>query len=271
VSATPASARPPGRLAPALPRPGQRLIVAGGCGGIGRSIVEESLALGLEVIVLDLQVSIEAHPPPSGVLASLGLDAGDEAEVGAAFEAIASRWPAIDALVNLVGFTRERIPVETMVAEEWDSIIAGNLRSAFLISRAAAAGLRASAAAGRQPAMVLTSSTFGVRVSRSGYGPYAASKAGVIGLCKALSAEWAPEVRVNCLAPGLIQTAFLTGGTGRSPKQSGLDQHEFLKTVPLGRIGKPLDITGPALFLLSEAASYITGQTLHVNGGSFQA
>jgi NAD(P)-dependent dehydrogenase (short-subunit alcohol dehydrogenase family) len=271
MSATAAAARPPGRLAPALPRPGQRLIVAGGCGGIGRSIVEESLALGLGVIVLDLQASIEAHPPPSGVLASIGLDAGNEAEVGVAFETISRRWPAIDALVNLVGFTREQIPVETMSAEEWDGIVAGNLRSAFLISRAAAPGLRASAAAGGHPAMVLTSSTFGVRVSRSGYGPYAASKAGVIGLCKALSTEWAPQVRVNCIAPGLIRTAFLSGGTGRPPKRSGIDQSAFVKTVPLARIGEALDITGPALFLLSEAAGYITGQTLHVNGGSYQA
>lgn len=271
MSSMDGATRPQGRLAPALPRAGQRLIVAGGCGGIGRSIVDEALALGLEVIVLDLQVSIDAHRPPPGVVACVGLNAGHELEVEAAFKTISARWRAIDALVNLVGFTRERIPIEDMSTEEWDSIVAGNLRSAFLISRAAAPGLRASAASGGQPAVVLTSSTFGVRVSRSGYGPYAASKAGVIGLCKALSAEWAPQVRVNCIAPGLIQTAFLTGGTGRAPKKTGLDQQEFLKTVPMGRLGEPLDITGPTLFLLSEAAGYITGQTLHVNGGSFQA
>jgi len=260
-----------GRLAPTLPRRGSRLLVAGGCGGIGRSVVEEALALGIEVVVLDLPASIDAHPPPDGVHASIALDAGDEAAVDHAFQHLGTLWPSFDALVNLVGFTRERITVESMSIDEWDSVIAGNLRSAFLISRAAAPFLRACSEAGGHPAMVLTTSTFGVRVSHAGYGPYAASKAGVIGLCKALSTEWAPTIRVNAIAPGVIQTAFLSGGTGRPPKSSGLDQSRFLSTVPLGRLGEPIDITGPMLFLLSEAAGYITGQTLHVNGGSFQA
>jgi NAD(P)-dependent dehydrogenase (short-subunit alcohol dehydrogenase family) len=260
-----------GRLAPTLPRPGSRLVVAGGCGGIGQSIVEESLCLGLEVVVLDLPSSIEANPPPAGVADAIGIDAGDEAAVTDAFARIGQRWPMIDGVINLVGFTRERIRVESMPTGEWDDIVSGNLRSAFLISRAAAPALRASAGAGRHPAMVLTTSTFGVRVSQPGYGPYAASKAGVIGLCKALSTEWAPDVRVNAIAPGVIKTPFLSGGTGRPPKQTGLDQQRFVATVALGRLGEPIEITGPMLFLLSEAASYITGQTLHVNGGSFQA
>jgi 3-oxoacyl-[acyl-carrier protein] reductase len=245
-------------------------VVAGGCGGIGQSVVAGSLALGLEVIVLDMASSIEANPPPAGVAEVVALDAGDEASVINAWSRVTARWSAVDGLVNLVGFTRERITVETMPMSEWDGIVAGNLRSAFLISRAAVPALRASAEAGRRPAMVLTSSTFGVRVTQPGYGPYAASKAGVIGLCRALAAEWAPHIRVNAIAPGAIKTAFLSGGTGRPPKHTGLDQQRFIATVPLGRLGEPEEIAGPMLFLLSEAASYITGQTLHVNGGSYQ-
>jgi 3-oxoacyl-[acyl-carrier protein] reductase len=247
------------------------MVIAGGCGGIGESIVRESLAIGLEVIVLDLPSSIEANPPPAEVADAIGLDAGNEGAVSEAFARIARRWPMVDAVINLVGFTRERIRIESMPTKEWDDIVSGNLRSAFLISRAAAPGLRASAEADRHPAMVLTTSTFGVRVSQPGYGPYASSKAGVIGLCKALSTEWAPHIRVNAVAPGVIKTPFLAGGTGRPPKQTGLDQERFVATVALGRLGEPVEITGPMLFLLSEAASYITGQTLHVNGGSFQA
>lgn len=254
-----------------VPKAGSRLLVAGGCGGIGRSVVEESLAVGLDVIVLDLPTSIEAHPPPSGVRDAVGLDAGDEASVQQAFSRIARHWQTLDALVNLVGFTRERVPVESMAVDEWDAIVSGNLRSAFLIGRGAVPLLRSCAAAGGHPAMVLTTSTFGVRVSHAGYGPYAASKAGVIGLCKALSVEWAPSIRVNAIAPGVIRTEFLSGGTGRPPKTTGLDQSRFLASVPLARLGEPIDITGPMLFLLSEAAGYITGQTLHVNGGTFQA
>lgn len=254
-----------------LPAPGSRLVVAGGCGGIGRAVVTAALAHGLEVIVLDLPASIAAQPPAAGVTAAIGCDAGDEQQVAAAFEQVAARWPALDALIHLVGYTRERVPIESMSSAEWDAIVAGNLRSTFLAARAAIPLLRAAAAAGRRPSIVLTASTFGVRVSLSGYGPYAASKAGVISMCKVLATECAPQIRVNAIAPGVIQTEFLRGGTGRPPKSSGLPLGSFSAGVPMGRLGEPADIAGPMLFLLSPAAGYITGQTLHVNGGTWAA
>ena len=104
-----------------------------------------------------------------------------------------------------------------------------------------------------------------------GYGPYAASKAGVINLIRALATEWSPEIRVNGVAPGVIDTAFLQGGTGWDAKQTGIDMSRFVQGVPLGRVGQPAEIAHTLLYLLSPAASYITGQTVHVNGGSFMA
>lgn len=86
-----------------------------------------------------------------------------------------------------------------------------------------------------------------------------------------LATEWAPETRVNGIAPGVIETPFLVGGTGRPGKRTGLDLNRFLGGVPLGRLGEPREIAGPVLFLLGDAAAYITGQTLHVNGGTFMA
>ncbi len=253
-----------------IPRAGSRLLVVGGCGGMGRSLVAAAQALGLEVAVLDMARSLEAFPPPQGVW-SRACDVSDEAQVTAAFEALASDWGFLDGLVNLAGYTGERIRIEDMPSAEWDAIVNTDLRGMFLVARAAAPLLRRAEAAGRQPAAVLAASTFGVRVPHVGYGPYAASKAGVINLVRALATEWAPGIRVNGLAPGVIDTAFLQGGTGRPEKSTRLDMDRFVTGVPLGRLGQPMEVTSVLLFLLSPAASYITAQTLHVNGGSHAA
>jgi len=253
-----------------MPPPGYRLVVIGGCGGMGRALVQASAARGLEVTVLDLERSCRLAGPIAGV-ELVACDVSSEEQVQSAFAGIAQRWGRIDGLVNLAGYTGERIPVEKMSTQEWDSIVGTDLRGMFLVARAAAPLLRASARQGRAPAAVLISSTFGVRVPHVGYGPYAASKAGVINLIRALATEWAPEIRVNGIAPGVIDTAFLTGGTGRDTKHTGIDLQKFVAGVPLGRLGAPADIAGPVLFLLGPAASYISGQTVHVNGGSYMA
>ena len=104
---TSVTAGTPTRLGPPA---GARLVVTGGCGGIGRALVAAALADGLEVAVFDLPASIERHPPPRGALA-VPLDATDEQAVTAAFTGIARRWPALDGLVNLAGFARPRIPL----------------------------------------------------------------------------------------------------------------------------------------------------------------
>lgn len=245
-----------------LPLPGSRLVVAGGCGGIGRALVAAAQSQGIDVTVLDLAVSIAAHPVPEGVRA-IACDATDEQSVRQTFAAIEQAGPAIDALVNLVGFTKEQIPLEAMNAAEWDEIMDGTLRSAFLIARAAMPLLRRSGAG----AIVNTSSTFGVRVPYPGYGPYSVAKAGIINLTRALATEGAPEVRANALAPGIVDTQFLRGGTGRKEKDSRVDQSAVLAGIPLKRLGRPEDMVGTLLFLCSPAAAYLTAQTIHVNGG----
>ncbi|WP_043009305.1 SDR family NAD(P)-dependent oxidoreductase [Comamonas testosteroni] len=252
------------------PLPGQRLLVVGGCGGMGRALVHAALALGLRVAVLDLERSLAQFPPPSGVLA-LACDVTQETSVQTAFAQVAQHWGAVDALANLAGYTGERVRVEDMSAAEWDDIVNTDLRGMFLVARACAPLLRASAAQGHAPAAVLVSSTFGVRVPHMGYGPYAASKAGVINLVRALATEWAPLIRVNGIAPGVVDTAFLQGGTGRAAKQTGLDMEHFMQGVALQRLGRPEEIGHALLYLLSLAASYITGQTVHVNGGTHMA
>ena len=253
-----------------VPAPGRRLLVVGGCGGMGRALVQAALDLGLSVAVLDRAQALALHPVPQGVW-SCACDVSQEDSVLAAFEALRSHWDDFDGLVNLAGYTGERVPVDQMKLQDWDDIVHTDLRGMFLVARASAPFLRSALAAGRSPSAVLISSTFGVRVPHVGYGPYAASKAGVINLVRALATEWAPGIRVNGVAPGVIVTPFLEGGTGRPVKQTRLDMQRFVTGVPMDRLGQPEEIATVLLFLLSPAASYITGQTLHVNGGSYMS
>jgi NAD(P)-dependent dehydrogenase (short-subunit alcohol dehydrogenase family) len=246
-----------------LPTPGTRIVVAGGCGGIGRAFVASALQHGLSPVVLDLPASMAAHQPPSGVPA-ITCNALHESEVCRAFKEVRALWDgSFDALVNLVGYTHERTDVESLHSSEWDDIVNGTLRSAYLLAREAIPLLRS----GKAPSMVHTSSTFGVRVSIPGYAPYAAAKAGVINLVRALATELAPTVRVNAVAPGVVETAFLKGGTGQREKHERIDPAQFAASVPLQRVAQPADIVGPLLFLIGPGSSYMTGQTLHVNGG----
>lgn len=250
------------------PAAGSRMVVVGGCGGMGRALVQAARSLEIQVAVLDIPAALEQFPPPADVLA-IACDLSQEPQVLAAFAQVQSAWGHIDALVNLAGYTGERVAIENMTTQEWDDIVNTDLRGMFLVARSAAPLLRASEALGHQPAAVLISSTFGARVPHVGYGPYAASKAGVINLVRALATEWAPGIRVNGAAPGVIETAFLKGGTGRPAKQTHLDMEKFLAGVPLKRLGQPAEMASAILFLLSPAASYIHGQTLHINGGSY--
>ena len=244
------------------PPPGSRVVVVGGCGGMGRAFVAAALEARLQIAVLDLPRSLAEHPVPDGVQA-VACDATDEQSVAAAFAAVADRWPAVDAAVNLVGFTTTRLPVEELPTAVWDEVTAGSLRSAYLVSRAAIPLLRR----GEQPALVHTSSTFGVAVRHAGYAPYAAAKAAVINLVRALAVECGPDIRVNALAPGLTDTQFIRGGTGREQRATQLDSAAIGAALPLRRIAEATDMVGPLMFLIGPASGYVTAQTLHVNGG----
>jgi len=247
---------------------GQKIAVVGGCGGIGRAVVTALLDSGAQVAVLDLPQSLTRHPPPASVR-GYPVDAASSASVEAAFAALAQDWPALDGMVNLVGFTRDPAPLAETPDDLWSEMIDGNLQAAFFLARAALPLLRRSKAA----SLVNISSGLAVK-STPGYGPYAASKAGILALTRVLAQENAPQVRVNAVAPSAVDTAFLRGGTGRGGEDradSHLDVGAYVRSIPLARLATPQDVVGPVLFLLSPAAGYVTGQTLHVNGGTFMA
>ncbi|MCP3024095.1 SDR family NAD(P)-dependent oxidoreductase [Cupriavidus basilensis] len=245
-----------------LPPPTSRIAVVGGCGGMGQALVNAASDHGLRIAVLDLQRSIDDCMLPEGVLA-LPCDVSDEASVAAAFGALRTEWQGLDTLVNLAGYTGEQILFKDLPIAEWDAINDCCLRGMFLVTQHALPLLEA----GENPSIVLTSSTFGHRVVHPGYAAYAAAKAGVVSLGKALATECAPRIRVNVVSPGVFRTAFLDGGTGRARRQTGIDMDKYPQIVPLKRLGEPGEIVGPILFLAGPSASYITGQVLHVNGG----
>jgi NAD(P)-dependent dehydrogenase (short-subunit alcohol dehydrogenase family) len=256
------------RLAPAA---GTRMLVVGGCGGIGRPLVSACLAMGLKVAVFALPRSITSYPPPREALV-FPMDASDEGSVADGFQALNRHWDAVDTLVFLVGFmTVPPQPIFQLETSEWDEVIAGNLRSAYLVCRAAIPMLRAAGNA----AIVNVGSSLAYNPLR-GVSAYASAKAGLVALTKSLAIENAPHIRANLVAPSAIDTRFLAGGGGPRGEQAtkaGGDAwfrnmgDSYVLTIPMGRIAQPQDIIGPIMFLAGPTASFITGQVIHVNGG----
>ena len=243
------------------PPAGTRIVVVGGCGGIGRALVAASLAMGHCVTVLDLAPALVAAPPPPGA-AHGAMDVADPASVAAAFGAIG----AIDALVNLAGFAPARAPVVETDPATWAEVLETNLTGAFRVAQAAMPKLRAAATLGRPAALVHVASGLAARL-RPGYGAYGASKAGLIALTKSLAIENAPLVRANVVAPGAVDTVFLHGGAGREGARATLDTQALAAAIPMGRIAMPADVAGPILFLCGPGSVYMTGQVLWINGG----
>ena len=188
------------------------VVIAGGCGGIGRAVVKACLATGTHVTVLDLKASHDRHPTPNEAV-FLAIEAHSESSIIAAYKKVREAGE-IDALINLVGYRDDLTPVVERDAGSWDDIVSGNLRSAFLICRYALPHMAEGST------IVNVSSGLAVRVL-PGYAPYSAAKAGVIALTKGIAVENAPRVRANAVAPAAVKTAFLAGGTGRVDDEDG--------------------------------------------------
>lgn len=235
------------------------LVILGGAGGIGRALVPAASAAGFSPVVLDLAASLEAHPAS---VASYVLDARDPDSVDAAAEALGDG--PIAGLVVLSGYMGAEADVIDTDPAVWTDVLGGNLSMAFHAARSFAPRIAPGGS------LVLCGSGLGHR-PRKGYGPYAVAKAAIAGLTRQLALELAPAARVNAVSPSAVDTAFLRGGTGRSDESAPLrfDAAAYAAAIPLERIAEPEDVVGPILFLLSPASGYMTGQVLHVNGGSY--
>jgi len=238
----------------------KHLLLLGGAGGIGRALASRALGEGWTVTVMDLASSLSAHPPEGGI-SSITIDLRDAENVAKAFKGIGE----LQGFVNLSGFMTEIKPLEETSLEEFDDVMACNIRGAYLASKHALPLLRRG-----KGAMVNIVSGLAANV-RPGYGIYGASKAAMVNLTKTLALEAAPDVRVNAVGPAAVDTAFLRGGTGRSNEDGAvsLNVEQYIHFTPLRRLAVPEDITGPILFLLGADSSFMTGQTLWVNGGGY--
>jgi 3-oxoacyl-[acyl-carrier protein] reductase len=222
------------------------VLITGGAIGIGAATAEAFAAAGYRVIATDV---LEAE----GVI---HLDVTDTAEVNAV---VADAGP-LDAVVANAGIAH-RVPLEAMTDELWDHTQDVDLKGVMRVCRAAAGGMRA---AGRG-SVIAVSSIMGVAYGWSEHVHYSAAKAGVVGLVRGLAVELARDgVRVNGIAPGYIRTAQ-TLSEEHSLGEAGLA--EAAGFIPLGRVGQPEDVAGVAVFLASDAARYLTGQVIVVDGG----
>ena len=241
-------------------------IVTGACGRIGRALVTMLAGEGYRLIINDIDPY--GCERVAGRLSGQGVTvmavAGDVAlrvDADAVVEMAFSAWGTVDLLINCAGIFPNR-PVVDMEDDEWDRVFAVNVRGPFMLCRAAA---RAMLADGRGGNIVNISSTAGDS-ARVGAAHYCASKAALNLLTKTLAIELAPHgIRVNAVAPGLVLDEVL-----QAPAPPGTHPYSaaLLAGIPLGRTGSGADIANAVRFLIDPASDWITGEILHVNGGS---
>jgi len=236
---------------------GRTALVTGASGGLGGAIARALHAQGATVALsgtrrealeaLAAELKDRAHSAPC--------DLTDAAAADALVPAVEAALGSLDILVNNAGVTRDSLFMR-MKDADWESVLAINLTAAFRLSRAALKGM----VRRRYGRIINMASVVGVS-GNAGQANYAAAKAGMIGMSKSLAAEVATRgITVNCIAPGFIT----------SPMTDALDQKQreaILASVPMGRLGSGEEIGAAAVYLASSEAAYVTGLTLHVNGG----
>jgi 3-oxoacyl-[acyl-carrier protein] reductase len=240
----------------------QVAIVTGASRGIGEGILQ-ALAKA-NAAVVGTSTSEKGAEGISKALADMGakgagrvLDVRDTAACAALVEKVQEEFGPVAILVNNAGATRDNL-LARMKDEEWDDIQATNLKSVFVLSRAVLRGMM-KARSGR---IVNVTSVVGF-TGNPGQANYAAAKAGIVGFSKSLAREvGSRHITVNCVAPGFIETDMTRALAAEQVKK-------LVETVPLGRLGRVEDVAQAVLFLCSPAAGYITGATVHVNGGMY--
>jgi 3-oxoacyl-[acyl-carrier protein] reductase len=237
------------------------VLVTGASRGIGRAVAEHFAALGHKIAINYASNEAAAAEAVAAVEAagsealSVAADVGDADEVATMFETVSASLGSVEILVNNAGITRDDLMLR-MKVDQWDDVIATNLRSVYLCSKAALRGmLRA-----RWGRIISVGSVSGIS-GNPGQANYAAAKAGVVGFTKSLAKEVGSRgITVNVVAPGFIATD-MTAALGEDVASSAAER------IALGRLGTPQEVASAVGYLASDTASYITGQTIVVDGG----
>ncbi|WP_342109864.1 3-oxoacyl-[acyl-carrier-protein] reductase [Methylobacterium sp. SI9] len=236
---------------------GRKALVTGATGGLGQAIARALHAQGAHVALSGTrQANLEALAAELGERASpVVADLSDKDSVEGLVPAAEAAIGPLDILVNNAGITRDNLFMR-MKDEEWEQVLSVNLTAAFRLSRAAVKGMMR-----RRFGRIVNIGSVVGSTGNPGQGNYAAAKAGLVGLTKALAAEVASRgITVNCVAPGFIS----------SPMTDALNEKQregILTRVPAGRLGEGAEVAAACLYLSSAEAGYVTGHTLHVNGG----
>ena len=235
---------------------GRRALVTGASGGIGAAIARTLHHGGAAVVLTGRRHdALEALAGELGERVSVEVaDLADPQAPGRLVEAVEAAG-GLDILINNAGLTRDNLALR-LKDEDWQAVLDVNLSAGFRLIRAALRGMMR-----RRFGRIVTITSIVAITGNPGQANYAAAKAGLIGMSKALALEVASRgITVNCIAPGFIDTAMTAA-------LADAQRERLLERIPAGRLGAGADVAAAALYLASDEASYVTGQTLHVNGG----
>lgn len=247
-------------------------VVTGGAGGLGEAITNDLTANGVRVALVDRDEAAVGRMAASltdaghDAIVQVG-DARDPVVLDTLFDATAQRWGRLDTLVNVVGGTF-RAPFSEQAPKAWDALIRTNLTHVLHATSRAIPAMRAG---GRGGSIVSLTTIEGYRAAPN-FAVYSAAKAAVAQFSRTLAVELAPDrIRVNCVAPDLAPTPNMIGigGEGDADSHPLLDPLNVRVSIPMGRLGTPSDIANAVVFLASGLSSYMTGTTLHPDGGTF--
>lgn len=238
---------------------GRTALIVGGSAGIGLATAREFLAAGARVAIVGRRqepLAAARNALGADVLA-IAADAGDDAAAARVVDDVLRRWGRLDILINNAAVNPQDGALIDMPLDDFDAVMRLNLRAPLVWSQCAWR-----AAMKEHGGVILNMASLGGLMLYPDIGAYSASKAALIHLTRVLAAELGPGVRVNALAPGLVRT-----GMSASAWEGGRGER-FAARLPLQRLGEPVDVARSALFLASDAAAWITGETLTIDGGT---
>ncbi len=243
---------------------GEIAIITGGARGIGRAIVEVFVAHGASVVFCDLDDEL-GHSVEQGIgerTTFVRADVGVEADIAAVAAACTAAFGPATILVNNAG-VNANFDATTMTGDDWDRFMNVDLKSAWLGAKYVLPHMRE---AGR--GAIVNVASMHALATLEGFFPYAAAKSGLVGLTRSLALDYGPYgIRVNAVAPGFVRTRLVQDSIDRNPDPHAAEQ-SIVKAIALRRIAEPVEIANVIRFLASDDASYVTGTTIHIDGGA---